>query len=393
MKTHLPITILSLILALAVSCEQSDEEPARGFVKFYGGYQADAGNDVQVVPGGGYALTGVMNPDSVRRMFLLVTDARGNQLDFSPVFYGGNHETSGNSLLVLDDGYLLTGFLKDTLPGGEVKTDAYIVRTSKTGEEIWSRTYGGDGDDVAFHAVQRRSGGFVVAGAMDNPDQQDPWVFMIDEEGNELGYEFKGNATGADGRARFLLPAGEGYLCGATYDDGAYDGTDFYLIYLDEQCGVYDTRPMGTAYDDHTRCVFRYQDAFALMGYAENLTSGVNELSVYTFGVDQNSIVDLERLATISRSGRDLTGEDCVVRDDGVIAVAGTFEENENRDMMLLFLEDGAESGRVTYGELGNQSVHGIARTPDGGLVMAGTNGLEGNSVISLVKTDAKGAL
>ena len=392
MKTRLLITFLSLLLLLSVSCERSGEVPGRGFVKFYGGYQADAGNDVQVLPGGGYALTGAMNPDSVRRMFLMVTDDGGNQLDFSPVFYGGNHETWGNSLLVLDDGYLLTGVLKDTLPGGELKTDAYIVRTGMTGEEIWSRTYGSDGDDAVFHAVKRKTGGFVVAGARDTADQQDTWVFMIDEEGNKLDYEFLGKSSDDD-QANCLIPAGEGYLCGATYDDGAFDGTDFYLIYLDEQCKVFDTRAMGTAYDDHARCLFRYQDAFALMGYTENLTSGVNELSVYTFGVDQKSILDLERLATISRSGRDLTGEDCVVRDDGVIAVAGTFEENENRDMMLLFLKDGVESGRVTYGELGNQSGHGIASTSDGGLVMAGTNGLEGNSVICLVKTDAEGAL
>ena len=128
MRTN-PYATFLLLLLLFASCSKEAYDPASGFTKFYGSYQADAGTDIQVLPDDGYVMTGSINPDSLPRMFLMATDREGNQKEYSPKFYGEGYQTWGHSILMLEDGYLLCGSLMDTLPDFQLHYDAFLVRT------------------------------------------------------------------------------------------------------------------------------------------------------------------------------------------------------------------------------------------------------------------------
>lgn len=392
---YLPFLLLPLFLQ---SCgDDIGSLQKNSFIKLYGSYLNDAGKDVKSLPGGGYAVTGSIVPDSISRMVLIRTDEAGNQVPGSPSYYGGPYLTGGNSLLVLDDGFLLGGFLQDTALNGELQTDMYIVRTDADGEEMWSQRYGNNENDELFHVIRRATGGFVLGGKKTTNEDEDVWILMVDENGETL-YDFTGSAFDDDDEANFLLRTPDGYLCGCTYDEGAYDGTDFFIASLDENCNIVDSKTMGTDDDDFVRTLLRFNDQYLLMGYTENGATGLREVSLYTFSMDQQLIKDAQKLATISSQGIDLRGEDCVINSKGEIVIFGSWEVNDNRDMWLIRLDEAGnviedDNNPVIFGKLGSQQGWAMDRTYDGGLILTGNNTLEGNSLITLIKTDAEGGL
>ena len=156
-----------------------------------------------------------------------------------------------------------------------------------------------------------------------------------------------------------------------------------------------DYKDLGTEFDDRARSIIHYQGGYLLLGYTENTNTGFSEISVYSFETQGYSIRNAERIATVAEAGANLVAEDMVLNANGNIAVIGTREFNNNQDMYLFTLDgEGNLLGDAQqFGELGNQSGSRIDRTPDGGLILTGTNTLEGNSLISLIKTKANGGL
>ncbi len=392
MKRLVKYILVSLAIVLLYSCSDGlSDFQKKSFMKFYGSYQLDIGRDVQVLASGGYAITGSMIPDSISSMFLIITDEYGNQTENSPKYYGGLLQTSGSSLLALDDGFLLVGQIVDTLVDGTLQSDIYMVRTDLAGEELWSSRLGGDENETVYHVTTRSEGGYVLAGKREVNNQDDLWIVMVDEEGNKIS-DFIGSNGISDDEARYIHNTGNGYLVACTYDDGAFAGKDFMVVYVDENSNLFDTRAMGTNYDDFARSIIVYDGAYLLMGNSNNTTRGNSEIALYTFTLEGNLIKNQQELATIFEIGIDLTGEGCAIGSDGNIAVVGSREVNENKDILLQFIGEGGDVGEAEiFGQLGSQSGNAIKRTLDGGLILVGSNGLEGNSVISLIKTNAQG--
>lgn len=393
MKFRIYIFLLVFPVLFSSCSEEITDLQSKTFIKLYGSYQNDAGKDVKALASGGYAFTGNIVPDSVAKMFLVLTDEAGNQLEGFPKWYGGDYQTGGNSILVLNDGYLLGGHLLDTAADGELRSDMFLVRTDAEGTELWSKTYGNEENDDLFHVIEKAGGGFVLAGKKSTNEDEDLWIIMVDENGEEI-FDFTGSAVGDDDEANFLIGVGDGYLCACTYDEGEMDGTDIFLVSLDQNCNILDSRALGTDFDDIARSIVRYNDGYLVMGYTENTQTGLSEISLYTFKMVNGLIQNTEKLATISRPGTDLIGEACVINSLGEIMVFGTRTVNENRDMCIIRIgSDGQLIGDlIVYGELGNQIGNGMDKTADGGLILVGTHTLEGNSLISLIKTDARGS-
>ena len=394
MKRFLLLIPCLMVLYLVPSCSDIPDDQRTAFIKFYGSYQGDFGKDVIPLASGGYALTGTLQPDSVPKMVLLLTDEFGNQSEGSPICYGDAYQTNGNAIMETggdEPGYLIAGSI-DSLAGDERQSDAYLVRTRVDGTVAWSMSYGGEENDEIFHIAPRTGGGFVCAGKRTTDEQEDVWIFMVDASGKMI-HELTGSDLDDDDEANYVLNTGKGYLVGCTYDEGAFEGTDYFVIYLDEQCNIISTMAMGTEDDDHLRTILPFGGGYLVTGYTENTASLFNQIRLYAFNIEGNQLINGSEFATISQTGADLYGEGAVVNSLGEIVIFGTIEVNENKDMMMLFLdENGQETrDRREFGELGNQVGSAVKKTPDGGLVSIGSNGLEANSVISLIRTNARG--
>ncbi len=142
-------------------------------------------------------------------------DANGNLL-WSHC-YGGSKTDDINCVLELADGFLLVCYTQsndrdvegagyhlghlNNLSYNRQTTDTWLIRTDADGNIIWSRCYGGTGDEFPTKAFQNEDGGFTVFGttASIDGDAQSAqnlhwswqeyvysklWVFRTDANGN-----------------------------------------------------------------------------------------------------------------------------------------------------------------------------------------------------------------
>ena len=98
--------------------------------------------------------------------------------------YGGvNHDASYSLVQTDDGGYALAGSTDSAVGAGE--KDFWLVKTDADGNQLWSRTYGGAGNEEAQSLVQTSDGGYALAGSTDSfgAGDYDFWLVKTDENG------------------------------------------------------------------------------------------------------------------------------------------------------------------------------------------------------------------
>lgn len=129
------------------------------WTKTYGNEKRDCGYSVQQTLDGGYIITGVSN---WYELCLIKTDAQGDALWTKT--YGGDsqQQNEGHSVQqTLDGGYIIAGLTKSYGAGDD---DMYLVKTDSNGALLWEKTFGGDREDVGYSVQQTSDGGYIVAG-------------------------------------------------------------------------------------------------------------------------------------------------------------------------------------------------------------------------------------
>ena len=84
-----------------------------------------------------------------------------------------------------DGGYIIAGF---TDSWGEGGGNVYLIKTDAEGNELWFNTFGGESTDWAKSVRQTTDGGYIIAGATESYGAGDFDIYLIktDTAGNEL---------------------------------------------------------------------------------------------------------------------------------------------------------------------------------------------------------------
>jgi hypothetical protein len=117
-----------------------------------------------------------------------------------------------------DGGFVIAGYTTSFGAGGK---DMYVVKTDSLGNLEWQHTYGGSGDDVVTDIHQLADGGYVIGGNSNSDTSIIKWVAIrIDSVGDSLwvyalqwfgGAETVGQRTG-------IIPFADGYYLIAKVD-------------------------------------------------------------------------------------------------------------------------------------------------------------------------------
>ena len=182
-------------------------------------------------------------------------------------------------------------------------------------------------------------------------------------------------------------------MCVATYNKFIGEGTDILVLNFNDELSPND-KVLEGPYDEFGKCIVKEaEDEFVVLGNSNNTQTGNSEILLYQVESDGLLIKNERLLATISEPGVDLMAERMVKMEGGKQAIVGTRQSDGNADILLQFMSDFQEDIRRTYGSSGLQLGADIAIPSKGGLVFIGDNGYEGNSMVSLIRTNESGDL
>ena len=182
--------------------------------------------DLVLCSDGGFALAGYTETFSDSDFLLVKTDSNGNK-EWSQTYGGVNFEVCYGVVELSGGGFALAG---DTASYGGGAYDFWLVVTDSSGGMLWSKSYGGSGDDHAKALALCSDGGFALAGFTDSFDVEglDALLVRTDANGNLLWAETIGGSGDDQAWDMTLCSDGGFALAGDTTSYGAGD-KDFWL--------------------------------------------------------------------------------------------------------------------------------------------------------------------
>lgn len=197
---------------------------SRGNEKWYRTYLGeinDYGHSVRQTTDCGYIITGSYSSVSAgwHDVYLIKTDSIGNE-EWSKTFGGGKAEHGLMIRITSDGGYIISGYTQSFGAGAK---DIYLIKTDASGNEEWSKTFGGSDDDVGNSIQEISSGGFIIVGYTYsfNGDDSDVYLIKTDSMGNEIWSKTFGGSNDDSGHAIRESSAG-GFIIAGTKDNDIY---------------------------------------------------------------------------------------------------------------------------------------------------------------------------
>ena len=208
------IKYLSCIFLLFYSFRIYSQIPDTVWTKTFGGSLADVGNSVKQTNDGGFIIAATTNSFGAggQDIWLIKTDENGDTL-WTKTFGGAGNDRAANVVQTYDNGYAVFGTTNSFGNGGD---DFLLWKTDSLGHTEWFKTYGGTTDERAFDGHQLPEGTFVIAGDSLGQNYY-AWLVKTDSDGNFIWGRAIGSSTnGHHYRGRSVLQKvnGEYILCG-----------------------------------------------------------------------------------------------------------------------------------------------------------------------------------
>jgi hypothetical protein len=134
------------------------------WTKRYGGPGIEYSTEIkQTLPDSGFIIVGqtIVSDSGYYDIYLIKTDSSGDTLWTKMI--GGALNDKGESIKQTPDkGYIITG---QTESFGAGWWDVYLIKTNSVGDTLWTRTYGGTGDDGGNFVHVTNEGAYIVTGS------------------------------------------------------------------------------------------------------------------------------------------------------------------------------------------------------------------------------------
>lgn len=387
---HRPLGLARVLMLLAalLACLQGN---AQGWEIYFGGNNDDQGQSILQTQDHGYV--GVGSSESTGggngyQVYVIRTDVDGSEV-WSNLYDDGFTSFGYSITETPDQGYLVVGELRPTQLGD---LNVLLLKISADGQKLWSKQFGGAGDDKGFRIIPTTaSGGYLIVGTTSSfgNGEKDAYLIKVDAQGDEVWSQTYGTAGDEDGYS--VVELTDGYLLVGTADNAANGTKDGYLVKVDFNGNQVWNKYFGLNNDvDQLRDIAITADnAVVLAGYS----GATSEAWLLKTDLDGNEIWSKTFGGSLGDEINDL-----LLADNGDIVVAGFTEVSAaNVDAFLArFDSDGNNIWTNNIGRGSHADIaQGVAKAQDGGFVAIGYNSLFGIffNDVTFVKTGADGSV
>ncbi len=310
--------------------------------------------------------------------------------------FGGNGNDPGGSVQVTrDSGYILTGLTESYGAGGG---DLWLIKTDSNGTEEWNKTIGGVNLDVGMSVQQAKDGGYIITGYTESygNGKSDTWLIKTDSKGNK---KWDNTFGGRDNDAGYSVQEtkDDGYIIAGATSSYGFGKDDLWLIKTDSTGKEQWNKTFGGPGDDEGWSVVETEDSgFIVTGLTESYGAGSADAWLIKTDSDGNKEWD----KTFGGSSGDVGRSVQEIKGKGYIITGWTnalFNEAELESDVLVVKTNskGIVEWNKTFGGPGRDEGDWIKETKDGGYIIAGytnTNATDPGDAL-LIKIDSDGTL
>ncbi|MEE8576907.1 MAG: Ig-like domain-containing protein [candidate division Zixibacteria bacterium] len=263
----------------------------------------------------------------------------------------------------------------------------YIIRTNPTGGLLWDSAYGFN----AGKAVAAGSDGSVTVAGHTDGFNSDPFVFSTDSSGVMLfDSVYSGPSVPNSVRVQSIVGVSDGYVVAGQSGTTA----DIYLFKIDLVGNMLWQKTYGGSGDDAASAIIATSDGgFVIAGATTSSGAGSSDALLMKLSAGGDS------LWALALGGSEREQAYAVVEaTDGGFVLAGFTESfgTSGRDVYLAKANaSGVFQWQETYGHEGHEEARSLARTNEGGYLIAGyTNSptmSAGGFDIYLLKVNSRG--
>jgi hypothetical protein len=378
--------LIWIFTSFMVSCSKDkiSDIQSEYFLKHFDiDYLEDIGYDVDLTPDGGYILIGSSeNRDLNSDIVLIKVDKFGNQSSWSPYIIGGPGDDYGRAVINADNGYIIAGSVDGKMALKKIGTD---------GQEIWSTSYVNEGtlDDIAIADNK-----IYVVGYTESSGKK-PYRGAFDLSGILLDASIPPFSQTGD-YFTSLIQSGTVTTCyGTEFRNGQ---SDVFLIEHGAE-GSFSTEEtvFEESQNEESGRINSATSGFFIIGTVKPVGVGSSKIFLRKLNYDYtvNSSFNPSYLDQfLTTMGGNLRGIDLTEMKNGKIAILADRTASNDVNIILFILSpDGNLVSHKIFGSSGDQTASAIKNTTDYGLVILGSNKYQGNSMITLIKTDSNGQI
>jgi outer membrane protein OmpA-like peptidoglycan-associated protein/co-chaperonin GroES (HSP10) len=205
---------------------------------------------------GGYTLDG--------SMLIVKLDADGNII-YSTTFGTKNKDKMSDLILLRDGGVLAIGTsmtsrssYDDIFTNGLGLNDISVTRFSKNGQNLWSKKYGTEHDDIGVDATEAQDGSIVVLGSTSYDSNKNMTLMRITENGDQVWLKlYKENSKVTPYK---VITLKDGNILVSLSQQDSSSKEQVRLIKLDLQRNILAERTIKTAYSSALKDIKEYSN-------------------------------------------------------------------------------------------------------------------------------------
>lgn len=328
-------------------------------------------------------------------LLLLKTDRHGNEI-WTQYFGGSKIDVMKHLIKSSDGGYFISGSSESYGLGG---SDIWVIKASSSGLIEWNKNFGTSSNEYGGSLLETNDGSLLLIGNGDlnNSGDQDIWLIKTNSQGDSLwskNYGGSGDETSND-----IISVGDSsyIILGSTSSFGN-GGSDIFIIKIDENGNEEWNLNYGGTSDEFGRSIIHTSDdGFVILSSIESYGIGNNAVNITRI----NSSGEIIWNKTFG-GGDGIQGSNALqnTMDDNFILTYNTYNHiKDGYDTWLVKIND---SGFIEWGRKfsndGGDLGFSCLQTLDGGYVVTGSTfnlgyGNKDFGDLWLLKTDEKGII